>query len=102
MIISNRLRNFVKVLACVVISGALGLELWNILAQGSLYTDWPIFFGFGRFALIGHGIEAVIAIFYAPGKGKAPLSYGIYTFFVGTVGLVELFQLSQEQLDQNV
>ena len=99
MIIGDRLRNLVKVLACVVISGALGLELWNILAQGSFYTDWPIIFWFGRFALIGHGIKAVIATFYAPGKGKAPLSYGIYTFFVGTVGLVELFQLPQAKLD---
>lgn len=59
-------------------------------------------FWFGRVALIGHGIEAVISVFYAPGKGKPPVSYGIYTFFVRTVGLVELFQLPQGQLDQNL
>jgi hypothetical protein len=102
MIISNRLRNFVKVLACAVISGALGLELWNILAQDSLYTDWPIVFWFGRFALISHSIEAIIAAFYAPSRGRSPFNMGIYTLFVGTVGLVELFQLPQGQLDQNV
>ena len=100
MIISNRLRNVVKVLACVVIGGVLGLELWNILAQGSLYPDWPIIFWFGRFVLISHGIEAVAAAFYAPAKQKPALGYGIYTFFVGTIGLAELVQLPQGNLDQ--
>lgn len=95
------LRNVVKVLACVFISVALGLEFWNILAQDSLYADWPIVFWLGRLALISHGFEAVIAAFYAPSRGRSPLTTGIYTFFVGTVGLLELFQLSQEQLNRN-
>jgi len=92
MIVGDRLSNFVKVLACVVISVALGLELWNILTEGSLFSDWRIFFYLGRLALISHGIEGIIAAFYAPSKGKSPLTTGVYTFFVGTVGLVELFR----------
>ncbi len=50
MIFGYRLSNIVKVLACIVISGALGLELWNIVLHGSLYSDWPMVFWFGRFA----------------------------------------------------
>lgn len=102
MIIGDYLRNFIKILACVVISGALGIEVWNILGQSSLYTSWPVVFWFGRLALIGHGIEALIAAFFASSRGRSPFNMGIYTFFVGTVALVELFQLPQEQFDQNM
>ena len=99
MIVSHRLINIVKVLACIVISGALGLELWNIVLHDSLYSDWPMVFWFGRFALISHGIEAIAALFYASTKEKQPLGYGLYIFFVGTIGLIELFQLSPRQSD---
>ena len=92
--------NVVKTLSCAVISGALGLELWNVLAHGSPYMDWRMVFWFGRFVLISHGIEAAAAALYAPAKQKPTLGYGIYTFFVGTIGLVELFQLPQGNLDQ--
>jgi hypothetical protein len=51
-----------------------------------------LFFYLGRLALIGHAIEGLIAAVYAPSKGKSPLSMGIYTFFVGAFGLMELFQ----------
>jgi len=92
--------NVVKTLSCAVISGALGLELWNVLAHTSPYLDWQLVFWFGRFVLISHGIEAVAAAFYAPAKQKPALGYGIYTFFVGTIGLVELVQLPQGNLNQ--
>lgn len=92
MIVSDRLLNPVKVFSSVLVAGALGLELWNILAGGSLFSDWKLVFYLGRFALVSHGIEAVIAAVYAPSKRRSPVVTGIYTFFVGTVGLVELFQ----------
>lgn len=38
-----------------------------------------------------HFIEGIIAAYKAPLKNKIPINYGIYTFFVGTVGLLELF-----------
>ena len=87
----------VKVFSCILISGALGLELWNILAQGSLFPAWQFLFYLGRLALIGHLIEGIVAAFYAPSKGRLPLGTGVYTFFVGTVGLVELFQQPQKE-----
>ncbi|MEY2984873.1 MAG: hypothetical protein RLZZ568_1490 [Cyanobacteriota bacterium] len=90
----DRQRNLVKVSACVVVSGALGLELWNILTQGDRYSEWSMVFALARFVLISHGIEAIIAGFFAPAKGKSPLNYGVYTFFVGTISLIELFQQS--------
>lgn len=81
--------SFIKVLSTALISGALGLELWN------LYTPiqgFAVLFYIERFILISHGIEAAIAVFYAASRNQSPLKYSIYTFFVGTVGLVELFQ----------
>jgi hypothetical protein len=87
----------VKVFSCILISGALGLELWNILARGSLFPAWQFLFYLGRLALIGHVIEGIVAAFYAPSKGRSPLNIGIYIFFVGTVGLVELFQQPQKE-----
>ena len=92
MIISDRLLNPVKVFSSVLVAGALGLELWNILAGGSLFSDWKLVFYLGRLVLVSHGLEAVIAVVYAGSKGQSPVVTGIYTFFVGTVGLMELFQ----------
>ncbi len=97
MRIGDRLSNLIKVFSSVLISGALGLELWNVMAQGSLFLGWPFVFYLGRLALIGHAIEGIIAAFYAPSKGKPSFSTAIYTFFVGTVGLVELFQLTAQR-----
>ena len=87
----------VKVFSCILISGALGLELCNILGQGSLFAAWQFLFYLGRLALIGHVIEGIVAAFYAPSKGRSPLSTGVYIFFVGTVGRVELFRQPQKE-----
>ena len=100
MIVSDRLLNPVKVFSSVLVAGALGLELWNILAGGSFFSDWKLVFYLGRLVLVSHGLEAIIAVVYAGSKGRTakrrqslpPVVTGIYTFFVGTVGLVELFQ----------
>lgn len=92
MIVSDRLLNPVKVFSSVLVFGALGLELWNILAGGSLFSDWKLVFYLGRLVLVSHGLEAIIAVVYAGSKGQSPVVTGIYTFLVGTVGLMELFQ----------
>ena len=78
-----------------MISSALGLEIWNLFtgvlqelpAQG---FKWMVYLE--RFALISHGMEGGIATIIAPSKGQPAFRYGMYTFFVGTVGLVELFK----------
>lgn len=84
----------IKGFSIVLMTGAIGLEFWQF--QSAITQSQPpvvpaaVFWVVG-FALIAHSIEAVIAAVYAPSKQKSPFSYGIYTFFVGTVGLVELF-----------
>jgi hypothetical protein len=42
-------------------------------------------------ALSAHFLESIIAAYYAPSKDKIAFQYAVYTFFVGTVGLIELF-----------
>ena len=49
----------------------------------------PVFW-LGSVALIAHAIEGVIAATKVNGSDRNPLTYGIYTFFVGFVGLQEL------------
>ena len=84
----------IKVISITLMCGAIGLELWHLLA---LMTDWTIHsflnpvFWIERSAIAIHLVEAMIAAFYAPTKQKPSIQYGTYTFFVGTVGLLELF-----------
>jgi hypothetical protein len=87
--------SLIKVLSIVLITSALGLELWNLAVQDiyGLPNHWlKVVFAVGRFALICHGIEGAISAFYASSRNQAPVKYSIYTFFVGTIGLVELFK----------
>ncbi|MEB3230050.1 MAG: hypothetical protein VKJ64_03505 [Leptolyngbyaceae bacterium] len=85
----------------ILISAALGLELANLYHW--LQTDSPIqgltlVFTIERIVLISHGIEGAIAMGYASAKGRSPWRYSLYTFFVGTIALIELF--SQTQTEQ--
>ena len=100
MIVNDRLLNPVKIFSSVFISGALGLELWNVLAEGSLFSNWSLVFYLGRLALISHAIESIVAAFYAPSQDRNPLTTALYIFFVGTIGLVELFLPSSKEETQ--
>ncbi|BAT52342.1 unknown protein [Nostoc sp. NIES-3756] len=95
MNIKQTLVSVIKVISTVLISTAIALELWNIYAVSN-NIDIPSIlipvFWVERFAVTCHFLEGVIAAFYAPAKKKMPIQYGIYTFFVGTVGLWELFK----------
>ncbi len=88
----------IKVISIILITSAIGLEIWNTYA---LLTDTKIpsslnpIFGIERLAIIIHLVEAVIAAYKAPSRNKTPIKYGTYTFFVGTVGLLELFDKSR-------
>ncbi|MGB3238828.1 MAG: hypothetical protein WBB29_11055 [Geitlerinemataceae cyanobacterium] len=87
----------IKVLSTVLISGAIGLELWNLYTHGfDRFESWMPIVWFERFALVAHGLEGIVSAFLAPAKGEKPIPYGVYTFFVGTIGLLELFD---RQLD---
>lgn len=92
--INKNILSFVKIISTVLITSAIGLESWNIYA---VITDSyvpsslnPIFW-IERFAITSHFIEGIIAAFYAPSRKKMPIKYATYTFFVGTIGLLELF-----------
>jgi hypothetical protein len=83
----------IKWISTILIVSAIGLELWKIhggVIEPQMSILIPISI-FGRFALTIHCIEVVIACIYAPASQKPPIQYGIYTFFAGTIALVELF-----------
>jgi hypothetical protein len=98
---SNNFYNVIKVISVVLITSAIGLELWDIYAllnNNKIPSSLTALLWVGRFAITAHLIEAIIALFYASSKDKMPVQFSIYTFFVGTVGLLELFTRSDEQI----
>ncbi len=46
----------------------------------------------GRFIVIAHVLEGMGAALIASSQQKPPLRQGVYTFFVGTLGLIELLE----------
>ena len=92
--IKQKISPIIKVISTVLITGALVLELGNIYAIANniqVKSSLNPIFWFERFAVSCHLVEAAIAAFYAPSRNQMPIQYAIYTFFVGTVGLLELF-----------
>jgi hypothetical protein len=92
--IKQKVSPIIKVISTVLIASAICLELWNIYAVTNniqVPSSLNPIFWIERFAVSCHFFEAVIAAFYAPSKNKMPIQYATYTFFVGTVGLLELF-----------
>ena len=83
----------IKIVSTLAMTGALGLEATNLylhLQGQSLPPNLNALFWLGSVALVAHGVEGLIAAARARSHQKNPLSYGIYTFFVGFVGLQEL------------
>jgi type III secretory pathway component EscS len=101
--LKEKLFSVIKVISIVAIASAIGLELWHIQALTS-NNHLPIILNrvliIAHFALSAHFIEGIIAAFYAPGKNYQPIKYGIYTFFVGTIGLLELFSADPRLLEE--
>jgi hypothetical protein len=93
----------IKVTSTILIASAIGLELGNIypVFDNKISTQLQPIFWLERFALISHLIEAAIAASYASSRNKTPISYAIYTFFVGTVALLELFDKTKEPSSQS-
>ncbi|MBE7384294.1 MAG: hypothetical protein F6J95_023130 [Leptolyngbya sp. SIO1E4] len=93
--LERNVSSLIKVFSTILITGALGLELGNLAATfmggGPISGLDPVFW-IGRVALVIHGVEGAIAAVYAPSRQRSPLTHSIYTFFVGTVGLVELLR----------
>jgi hypothetical protein len=92
--INRKIFHIVKVISTLLITSAIGLESWNIyavLTNNNLPSSLNPIFWIERFAITSHFIESIIAAFYAPSKNKRSIQYATYTFFVGTIGLLELF-----------
>ena len=90
----------IKIISTILIVGVLGLELRNLYALQSQITPLDLPFPLlwiGRFALVAHFLEGIVAFIYAPSRNQSAIASGIYTFFVGTVGLVELFELQERK-----
>jgi hypothetical protein len=95
----------VKIVSTLLMTGAIGLELWNLLTQMGPFPPLPVpapLLWFTRFALIAHGMEGIIGTVFAFPRPDLPWFYGIYTFFVGTVGIWELFQPPRDPTDGQV
>ncbi|MCC5615760.1 hypothetical protein LC605_11905 [Nostoc sp. CHAB 5836] len=92
--INRKIFHIVKIISTLLITSAIGLESWNIyavLTNNNLPSSLNPIFWIERFAITSHFIESIIAAFYAPSRNKMPIQYATYTFFVGTIGLLELF-----------
>jgi hypothetical protein len=85
---------FIKIISTVLITSAIGLESWNIyagLTNNNIPSNLNPIFLIERLAMTSHLTLSIIAGFYAPSRKKMPIKYATYTFFVGTIGLLELF-----------
>lgn len=94
----KNLPSAIKVISTILITSAIGLEIWNmeaILTNSEMPSFLNPIFAIERLAVAIHFVEGVIAACYAPSRNKNPIKYGTYTFFVGTVGLWELFDRQQ-------
>ena len=97
-----KISQLIKVTSIMLITAALGLETWSIYLQLNnklLPTKLNPIWWLGTIALIAHSIEGIVAAFNAGSRNKNPITYGIYTFFVGFVGLQELFERSPKIQD---
>lgn len=84
----------IKILSTVLMICAIGLEIGNIYAvlnQITVPSSIKPIFWIERVAVLAHLVEAIIAAFSAASKDKIWYKYSVYTFFVGTIGLMELF-----------
>ncbi len=93
----QKLFSIIKITSTILITSALGLEIWQVylrLTDASLPSKLYSVSWLASIALIGHLIEAVIAACQASSCHKNFITYGIYTFFVGFVGLLELQEIT--------
>ena len=91
-----KISKLIKTISIIAISAALGLEAWNIylhLNDAVLPASLKPVHWLATVALVVHVIEGAIAAAKVT-RDKNPLIYGIYTFFVGYIGLKELLDLN--------
>ena len=85
----------IKILSIVLISAALGLEIWRLTTQTMLTGNLAIISIIGRVAIAAHLLEGIIIGIKAKSQGKPAIASGIYAFFVGFPSIIEAFNLSE-------
>lgn len=93
--IKPKLFTIIKFISIPLITSAIGLELWNIqtlITNNQIPNLLNPALILAHVALSAHFIEGIISAYYAPTQNQHPIKYAIYTFFVGTVGLLELWE----------
>lgn len=93
--IKTQLFTIIKFISIPLITSAIGLEIWNIqtsITNNQLPSILTPALILAPIVLSAHFVEGIIAAFYAPSQNHNPIKYATYTFFVGTVGLLELWE----------
>ena len=91
--------HLIKCLSIVLMAGAITLELWHfqgVVAGSQQSVIPPVVSEMARFGLAVHGLEGILAAVYAKRQQRSPFFYAIYTFFVGTVGFIELCRRNRD------
>jgi hypothetical protein len=94
-----------KGVASSVTLSAIFVELWGCFPDISkqLSFSLPSFLPIGAHIVLSvHGIEGAVAAAVAPRFHKQPLAMGLYTFFVGTLGLIELLLRDASSMKQKI
>lgn len=96
------LKTLIKITSIVLMSGAIalgGIALYALLSNQAIPKIPVPVLALGGFAVSAHLLEAIVAARLAPSRQKAAIPYAIYTFFVGTVGLQELWMIEPKVND---
>ncbi|ACK73954.1 conserved hypothetical protein (plasmid) [Gloeothece citriformis PCC 7424] len=84
----------IKKLSIFLMIAALILQLINfylVLSHQEMPWFWVGIIEIASVALFIHLLEGIVAFFWALSKRKNPFKYGLYSFFTGTISLLELF-----------
>ena len=82
----------IKVISCILIAGALGLVVSKLRGIIADHTLLERVFWIGTAALLFHVLEGVIAGFLAHRLKENPVKAGVYTFWTGIAGIIEILQ----------
>ncbi|MEM8503739.1 MAG: hypothetical protein AAF716_11375 [Cyanobacteria bacterium P01_D01_bin.1] len=96
----------IKVSAVTVVAAALCLWVWQLVGGLPAALNGVVFgrvSAIANVALIIHAIEAGIATALIFRTGRSPslqkiLKVGLYVFFVGTIGLLEIVRASKDNV----
>lgn len=92
----------IKVLSCILIAGALALVAAKAAGLIESHTLLEKVFWIGTVALLLHGMEAIVAAVLAYRLQENPVKAGIYTFWTGAAGIMDILQRLQSSHETTV